>query len=132
MVEFTNRNLRKTEPDYFYLVREYVTTFGKDKGKREPYVHKQTFKNNDLLKCRAEAEKYYYERLKGLEEGATYFLPFAAPKDFVLGENAAFSITLSFVEYYNEDEEYEYDLVGQDEGTIAESREIETAVLRDK
>ena len=131
MIEFVNRNLEKTEPEYFYLVREFVTTFLMDEGKNEPFCHEERFEGKDLLKCRAEAERYYWERLDGLEKGR-YFLPFAAPKNFEFGKNAAFSITLSLVEYYSDDNNYEHPLIGEDDETTAESKQIETAVLREK
>ena len=131
MIEFVNRNLEKTEPDYFYLVREFVTTFRMDEGKNEPFSHKQKFEGKDLLKCKTEAEKYYWERLDGLEQ-SKYFLEFAAPKNFEYGKNAAFSITLSLVEYYTADNLFEHPLIGADDETTAESREIERAVLTEK
>lgn len=131
MIEFVNRNLEKTEPDYFYLVREHVTTFQMDDGKNEPFSHEQKFEGKDLLKCKTEAEKYYWERLDGLEQGK-YFLPFAAPQNFEFGKNAAFSVTLSLVEYYTDDEYFEHPLIGEDDETTAESIEIETAVLKSK
>lgn len=74
MIEFVNRNLEKTEPEYFYRVSEFVTTFGMDEGKNEPFSHFEDFKGNDLHECKAKAEKYYWERLEGLEQGK-YFLP---------------------------------------------------------
>jgi len=131
MIEFVNRNLVKTSPDYFYLVEEYVTTFEMDKGKNEPFWHDQKFEGKNLLKCRIDAEKYYWQRLIGLEQGR-YFLEFAAPKDFKLGENAAYSLVLSLVEYYNEDNFMVHSLLGEDERTITESIEIEQAVLKEK
>ena len=132
MIEFVNRNLEKTEPDYFYLVREFVTSFQMDEGKNEPFSHEQKFEGKDLLKCKTEAEKYYWERLDGFKKGGKYFLPFAAPQNFEFGKNAAFSITLSLVEYYTDDKYFEYPLIGEDEETTAESIEIETAVLKSK
>jgi|SRR5690554_3397383 len=131
MIELVNRNLEKTEPDYFYRVCEFVTTFGADEGKNEPFSHIEDFKGNDLHECKAKAEKYYWERLEGLG-GGKYFLPFAAPENFVLGKNAAFSITLSLVEYYNDSEYSEYPLIGEDDDTAADSREIEKYVLSKK
>lgn len=130
-IEFVNRNLEKTEPDYFYRVSELVTTFKADPGKNEAFDHTEEFKGNDLLKCKTEAEKYYWERFEGLEDGR-YFLPFAAPKDFEIGKNSAFSITLSLVEYYNEDYQYEHILIGEDEKTVSEGNEIEMLVLKEK
>ncbi|MFN8268563.1 MAG: hypothetical protein U0T31_11205 [Chitinophagales bacterium] len=131
MIEFVNRNLEKTEPDYFYRVSEFVTTFGMDEGKNEPFSHFEDFKGNDLHDCKAKAEKHYWERLEGLEQGK-YFLPFEAPETFEFGKNAAFSITLSLVEYYTDDEYFEHPLIGEDDQTTAESKEIEAAVLNKK
>ena len=128
MIELVNRNLEKTEPDYFYRVTEFVTTFGMDEGKNEPFSHLEDFKGNDLHECKARAEKYYLERLEGLEQGK-YFLPFEAPKNFKFGKNAAFSITLSLVEYYHDSNYFEHPLIGEDDNTTAESREIETGII---
>lgn len=131
MIEFVNRNLEKTKPDYFYLVEEFVTTFKMDEGKNDPFSHDQKFDGKNLLKCKTDAEKYYRQRLKGLE-GGSYFLDFASPQDFKLGKNAAFSIVLSLVEYYHEDNFIMHPLLGEDEESIAESIEIEEAVLKEK
>jgi hypothetical protein len=119
------------EPIYFYRVSEFVTTFKLDPGKNESICYEQDFKDNDLLKCKAFAEKYYWERMKGLEN-SKYFLPFAGPENFVYSKNAACSLTLSLVEHYNEDEQFEYPLLGEDDETMFESRETEVMVLRQK
>jgi hypothetical protein len=129
MIEFVNRNLEKTEPDYFYLVREHVTTFKMDIGENDSFTHEQKFEGKNLLKSKTEAERYYWNRLNGLVEGK-YFLEFASPQNFVFGENAALSVVLSLVEYYTEDEFFEHPLIGESDETIAESVEIETAVLK--
>ena len=131
MIEFVNRNLEKTEPDYFYRVSEFVTTFGMDEGKNAPFSHFEDFKGNGLHECKAKAGKYYWERLEGLEQGK-YFLPFEAPENFEFGKKAAFSITLSLVEYYNDNEYFEHPLIGEDDDTTAESREIEATILSKK
>lgn len=131
MIEFINRNIEKTEPDYFYLVREFVTTFQMDENTNEPFTHEQKFDGRDLLKCKTEAEKYYKERRNGLEN-SKYFLDFAAPQNFEFGKNAAFSITLSLVEYYTDDDYFEHIIMGEDEETTTESKEIEKAVLKEK
>jgi hypothetical protein len=131
MIEFVNRNLEKTEPDYFYLVKEYVTTFGKDEGKNEPFSHERIFDGKDLIKCKTAAEKYYYEKLAGLEQ-TKYFLEFESPSNFVSGKNAAFNITLYLIEYYTKEYFLEHALIGEDDQTMAESREIEILVLKHK
>ena len=131
MIEFINKNLERTEPDYFYRVSEFVTTFRMDDGKNESFSHYEDFKADNLLRCKTEAEKYYWERLSGLEN-SKYFLPFAAPENFEFGKNSAFSITLSLVEFYAEDEFFEHTLLGEDDETILESYQIETEVLKTK
>lgn len=131
MVEFINRNLEKTEPEYFYRVSEFVTTFGMDEGENGSFRHWEDFKGKDLHQCKAKAENHYWERLEGLNQGR-YFLPFESPKNFELGKNASFSINMVLVEYYNQDKFFEYPLLGEDEETMAESREIEIVVLRSK
>ena len=131
MVEFINKNLRRPDPSYYYLVREFVTTFGADQGNNEPFTHEEKFEGRDLLKCRSDAREYYMIRLNGIENNK-YFLPFAAPSDFEMGKNAAISITLALVEYYSEDNYFEHPLMGEDDRTTSESREIETAVLKEK
>ncbi len=129
MIELFNRNLEKTEPEYYYIVRQFVTTFGEDEGKNEPFETEDKFVGNDLMKCKTDAEKFYWEKLKGLSK-SKYFLEFASPKDFVLGENAAFSINLLLVEYYSDDFSIELDLIGEDDSE--ENQEIEMAVLKSK
>jgi hypothetical protein len=130
MAEFINRNLENREPEYFYAVVELVTTFGLDKGKNEPFSHRTEFKGNDLLKCKSDAEKFYFERLEGFENGQ-YFLPYAAPKDFVFSENAASSILLVFETYYGDGHHLNYSgiLLGEDEEVCKEERENEQMIL---
>jgi hypothetical protein len=131
MIEFLNRNLRRSEPDYFYRVFELVTTFEADPGNNKLYDDTKNFKGRDLLKCKSDAEVYYKERLNGFKD-TSFFLPFATAKEFELGKNAAYSIFLRFVEHYSDDEEIEYTILGDDESEMSESRAVESAVLRGK
>ena len=115
------------EPTYFYRVYESVTTF--EEGKF--YSNVTDFRTGSLKQCKAEAERFYSERMEGFERGnAKFFYPFASPSNFKQGENSAYSLVLSIVEYYYDNEYYEYPLVGEDEQTCAESREIEARVLK--
>ncbi|MEJ7736368.1 MAG: hypothetical protein WKF97_02985 [Chitinophagaceae bacterium] len=116
-------------PEFFYRVVEYVTTFEKDPAKNKPFEHTTDFREPDLLKLKLEATQFYNEREQGLND-ARYFLPYAAKKDLALGQDAAFSITLCLVEYYNDDYYFEHPLMGDDEEDEAESREIEDAALQ--
>jgi hypothetical protein len=59
-------------------------------------------------------------------------LPYASPENFVFGENAACSLVLSLVQYYDEDNYSEYLLLREDEKTIAEGNDFESLVLREK
>jgi hypothetical protein len=130
MNEFVNKNLGETEPEFFYRVSEFMTTFGMDEGRNEPFSHDEDFKGNDLHECKKKAEQYYWDRLKELEH-SSYFLPFESPDKFVLGQHAAFKITVALVECYGEGGNVEHVTFGEDDETIEESREIEEAVLRE-
>ncbi len=132
MPKFTYEDFEVDEPRYFYRVREYVSTMGKDPGKNEPIELTQDFGGYDLLQCRAEAIQWYNERGRGIEKRGGYFLPFASPQNFVMGKNALFSIDLYFVEYYDDDNYTEYNLLGDSESEIEESRELERFALARK
>jgi hypothetical protein len=117
------------EPNYFYRVYESVNTF--EEGKH--YSNETDFRIGSLEKCRAEAISFYNERMQGFESGkAKFFLPFESPTKFKHGENAAYSLVLSIVEYYDENEYYEYALLGEDEQTCTEGREVEAYALSKK
>jgi len=132
MLEFINTNLDNREPEYFYRVNEFVTTMESDPGKNLPYSHDEDFRGSNLLYCRAKAIKWYQEREEGLIKNGKYFLPFASPKDFVLGENAAYTITLSLIEYYDEEFQLAYSLAGDDEIELQEGREFEEFLFKSK
>lgn len=118
---------KSKKPKYFYRVYESVSTF--EDGRF--YSNKTDFQTGSLKKCKAEAESFYHERMHGFQSGkAKFFLPFESPANFKQGENAAFSLKLSIVEYYDENEYYEYVLMGEDEQTCTESKEIEANALR--
>ena len=127
MTKFVNRDFKKTQPDFFYSVSACIITFGKDK----PYSDEKIFKGKDLLKCRAEATKYYDKKLEDLRKSKS-FLPFASPQNFVKGKNSAPSVTLSLIEHYTDDNSIEHPLMGGDDGDMAQSMEIEAAVLKEK
>ena len=131
MTELKNRNLEVSKVKYFYMVSEFVTTFGLDVGKNKPISHNEYFKGDDLLQCKLDAEKWFWKRRVGLEN-TTYFLPFAAYEDFKEGKNAVFSISLSLVEYYNEEEEYEeeYD-EGKTDNPVPHWTDIQDTLLRE-
>ena len=127
-VLFSKVNLK--EPIYFYKVNEFVASFEKDKNELSSLEHIEVFKGGDIKKNRADAVKYYNERLNGMRD-AKFFLPFAAPEDFVFGENSAFSVAVIFVEYYNEGYYIDYIIMGDDDETTKESLEIEAQIINE-
>ncbi len=84
----------------------------------------------DLKTARAYAVKYYNERLSGVGSGsATFYKPFAAPQDFVMGKHAAYSINLNLVEYYSEDNQNPLTVMGEDPQTTAEAVVLEQEIF---
>ncbi len=128
-------NMSTIHKKYFYRVFEFVTTFGKDNGKSEGFDHSEDFFGDNLLECRKRAMEYYIKKELGFNN-SSYHLPFASPKNFKFGENAAFSLRLSLVDQYLisngetliETEE-EFPLYGEAEEEMIESREAEIDIL---
>ena len=48
MEEYISFTVPGYVPEYFYRVYEFVTTFGADEGKHEPFSHEEDFKGDDL------------------------------------------------------------------------------------
>jgi hypothetical protein len=117
---------------WFYRVGEYVQTLVTNPDEMESFSNEKDFKDKNLLVAKKEAEEYYKKRLKGFR-GGKFFLPYAGPDEYVLGENSAFSIYIAFVELHANGEESEHylcDYSGKDHQ--AESIELEKTVLREK
>ena len=95
------------DPIYFYRVYESVNTF--EEGKR--FSDTKDFRIGSVAECRTEAVKYYTERLEGFLSGKVKFhYPFESPDNFKEGKNAAYSLVIYIVEYYDENNFYEYAL----------------------
>ncbi len=131
MTELFNTNLHPNkEPEYFYLVSEFVTTFGKDAGKQEPFSNDEIFKAKDLKTARIKANSYFDERMEKVDKGeVSYFLPFDSPDEFEFGKNASYSITIYLVEHYSDNEEYLHPVRGEDEESMAEGLETEQSLF---
>lgn len=135
-----NIEFDKADPEYYYQVSIFITTFRMDKNKTEPFSHSEIFKDSNLLAAKKEATKFYEAVLQGrIEKGGfefmkdqeKIFLSYESRENFIFGENAAFSVTLSLIEKYPYpvNEIYEHPIMGEDEETINESIEIETEIL---
>jgi hypothetical protein len=114
---------------YFYRVDEFVTNFGKGQGPDESFSHSLDFHFDTVEESRRQAYDYYNERHELLAKEQAYFLPFAPTKDTHLGDIALYSLTLYFVECYNEDEYYLHGLEGVDDYEKTEARNVELEVL---
>ncbi len=131
MMELRNWNLEpQRKPYYFYRIIIFLSTERADNEKTEPFHDYKDFENADLLTCRNEAIEYYKEVIRGIEKNGRFFLPFASPKDFVLGQNANYMVQLLFVQHHDDDDEMEYPLTG-DPDEIMEGRELESLVFNE-
>lgn len=113
---------------YFYRVDEYVSTFGRSQGQEEFFTHSLDFHFDSVQESKRQAYEYYHDRLAFLAREEAYFLPFASTKDTSPGDIALYSLTLYFVECYNEDEYYLHGLEGVSEEEKADAREVEWEV----
>jgi hypothetical protein len=114
---------------YFYRVDEFVKTFGRGEGHEESFTHSLDFQYDTVQESKKQAYSYYEERLEILSKEEDYFLPFTPAKDTKLGLIAVYSLTLYFVECYNDDEYYLHGLEGVPDEEKAESERIEMEVL---
>ncbi len=98
------------EDQYYYRVDVFITTF----NVFEPYVHTEIFERDNLNEARENSVLRADEIISILVKQGMFFLPFATPEEFVLGENACYSVTVSIV--MQSDGNYiEYPILGEDE-----------------
>jgi len=107
-----------------YRGNVFVTTFGLDPNKNEPFNHTVDFDLPSLLDSRKAGIKWYNETIQGLNREGKYFLPFASPSEYIPGKHAAYSVSLSLVEIFDGDE-FEDVLLGEDYDKMIETMEIE-------
>lgn len=88
---------------FYYVVHEYVTTFGKDPGKHDPISHYTTFDYNDINQSRREALDFFLLRSKNIMDHGRYFLPFPKEgEEFVEGVHAVCSMRITFCLAYED------------------------------
>ena len=107
-----------------YRGNVFVTTFGLDPNKNEPFNYTVDFDLPSLLDSRKAGIKWYNETIQGLNREGKYFLPFASPSEYIPGKHAAYSVSLSLVEIFDGDE-FEDVLLGEDYDKMIETMEIE-------
>jgi hypothetical protein len=126
-MKYNYSNNKPQQTKYIYRGYVMVTTFGLDPGKNEAFEDDIDFDLPYLLESREAGIKWYVDTLKGLERQGKYFLPFASPSDFVEGKNAAYTVTLSFIEIFDGDE-FEYTLLGTNEDYLNSTLEMEEMI----
>ena len=127
-MELLNRNLYPQATSFSYSCWLHVTTFGADPGKHDSFSHTEYFNDDNLLEARAKAIQCYYDTLKGLKNEGKYFLPFASPTDFIMGQHAAYSLAVFMIHTYGDDIE-EYALLGWDNDENEDTLEMEHMIF---
>lgn len=114
---------------YFYRVTQDVVAF-KDQKVVNSYHHEEDFKDEDLLKARNEAIEYLTERYMTLPEGFIY--PYLSPEEHKANperEYSAYSHSVLFIEFYNDDVFEVWPVAGEDdEEEIKEGLEHEIEI----
>lgn len=109
-MDLTNNNPEIVIARYNYRVQECGIKCSADGLSAQRYRTDLDFKCDDLLESRAAAEYWYMKKLREI--------------------HTFDSLTLNLVEHYGDTHQYEeYCLLGEDEETNAEGREIESQVL---
>jgi len=129
------------ETQWFYRVESSVTTFVTQSKEGDDCII--DFKGPNLKQCKEDAHKCYVRKSLEFANNPGYMMgtmPFASADDFIVGTNAAYSLTLALVESgtysdsaFGESEDYEceYFLAGEDDELLEESLQIEKDVLSD-
>ena len=115
------------EPEYFYRVDIFLTTYEMDVKKTKIFRHAEEFRGDDLLQMRNEAFNYHDSAKYNIEKNGKFILPFASSfLDFKLGVNATYGVHTFLVV----DEEEDYCVYGQSEERL--ELDFEEEVLRGK
>jgi len=124
---------------YFYRVESSITTFVTQSKEGDDCTI--DFKGPNLKQCKEEAHKCYVQKSLEFANNPGYMMgtmPYAGFDNFIVGTNAAYSLTLALVERgiyeafgLNEPYECEYFLAGEDDECLEENLQIEKDVLND-
>ena len=128
MIDSEMGKTEKPDPDYFYIVRDRVYSFGQPLDDIEEFSHLVEFRENDLVKSKNDAIKYYQDR-RNLYDNDNRYMSDEYTQYYIVGKYALFNISLSLISYYKDDFS-EYSLIGVDDYTIAKSMEFEASLLK--
>jgi hypothetical protein len=122
------KNNNKKRTTYKYRGWIILTTFEADPQKTKPYYRSLEFKDPNPWKARARAITWYEKKISEINQKGKYVLPFASPKEFKLGKNAAYYVGVSFVicDHF----EVQHDLLGCNDQTRWKTQELEAINLR--
>ncbi len=120
---------KKETATYFYRITQDVVSI-KNKKVVNSYHHVEDFKDADLHKARYEAIEYFKERYMTLPEG--FIFPYLSPEEHNANpekEYSAYSYSVLFIEFYNEDVFEIWPVAGEvDEQDVQEGLEHETEI----
>jgi hypothetical protein len=120
--------------EIFYRVALFITTFEQHASKNCLFEDDYDFPINpymsseELSQIRKKAMDFYNERLEQVTEG-NFHIPFATPSDLEMNENAAYGLTVSIIELYEDGEEDEWFLTGEDEELLKEGKAEEERII---
>ena len=123
-----NINNEQRVASYFYRVIQDVAAF-KDKEVVNSYHHVEDFNDADLRKARQEAIDYLTERYLTLPEG--FIFPYLSPEQHAANPDEAFSAyshSVLFVEFFNDEIFEEWPIAGEDDEDIREGLEHEADI----
>ena len=114
---------------FYYVVDVLLGTF----GVYPPYSFREEFGNEKLREAKLKALQRAKEIEIILDYQGMFFLPFASPSEFVTGKNAHYSITVSLVQEFEEDNEYSHQIhtiEGEDIDETIEALEFEADIFK--
>ncbi len=120
--------------EIFYRVAVFITTLEQQSNRNCLFEDDFDFPINsymsgeELSEMRKKAMAFYNKRLEELS-AEKFHLPFAIPSDLKMNDNAAFGCTLSILELYEDGEEAEWFLAGEDEEEIKEGEAEEERII---
>ena len=120
--------------EIFYRVASFVTTFEQSTTHHSSLEDNHDFPVNPFMShdeiqmVRQQAMDFYREKLSALGDGK-FELPFATPSNFEMNENAAFGLTFSIVELYEDEEEFEWYLAGEEDELLEEGKTEEARII---
>lgn len=113
---------------FYYSVDVFIGTF----DVYPSYSFNEAFGDKNLRSAKSKAIQRAKELEMILQYQGMFFLPFASPKEFVHGENACYSICVSLVQEFDEDNELEYQIhtiKGGDDDENTEALLFETDIF---